>query len=326
MSRSYAQMNNELDDMFSSGSSTPPSPQASTRAIVPSSMKSIRRNTDKTGGDVEQGMVNKFGKFTANPEALMDTFRMQISLMDARIDQLADTMDVHFEKTYPRTLSLGQKGARLVVNTADIALIVTYFFVIALFVSIGLDKSFSMPDIDMIADPSKIAASTPEERDQKLRDIKTRARENVSEVYRSVYLQFVTTALVSYLLRNFVQYIPNPFNTQYFRKTLNYESSKIPELAGGALLTTFLITFQSSFKNKIAFLINNMSRSDLAYHISIVIALSIIFIMLIVVLDKVPTSQMNPMVLANWTQPNSVVAKVAVVVISLVVFLAVSFS
>jgi hypothetical protein len=212
------------------------------------------------------------------------------------------------------------------VNAADIALIVTYFFVIALFVSIGLDKSFSMPDIDMIADPSKIPASSAEERDQKLKEIRNRARDNVSEVYRSVYLQFVTTALVSYLLRNFVQYIPNPFNTQYFRRTLNYESSKIPELAGGALLTTFLITFQSSFKNKIAFLINNMSKADLAYHISIVIALSVIFIMLIVFLDKVPTDQMNPMVRKNWTRPNSIVAKTAAVFISLIVFLAVSLS
>jgi hypothetical protein len=115
------------------------------------------------------------------------------------------------------------------VKMFDIAYISTLYFLAAFAIAKRLDDLFIkiFGEIDNKNPPSQII------------------------IILEVITQISITSIISYLARNIIQLLPSPFHDVY-----GLDHLRVKEVAGGAILTTYLFFYQKSLQNKLVYLRN----------------------------------------------------------------------
>jgi hypothetical protein len=136
------------------------------------------------------------------------------------------------------------------IKSFDLILTVIYFFIYAFLSATMIEKLFVKFKTDSIS--------------------KDYSNYNNFELISLLIGQFSITVLLSYIGRNILQYAPNPFVSDYVKKR-GYLHEKVKETSSGVLLTTIMLMFQPSLKEKTDVLRQKITTQELFIYSSILL-------------------------------------------------------
>jgi hypothetical protein len=114
------------------------------------------------------------------------------------------------------------------IKIVDIVFITAVFFATGYVVGLSIDKWFVDHVFGEAEDPHKYH------------------RDSKWKLVLEILAQIIVIAVVSYIGRNVVEFIPFPFHG-----VLGYDHMRVKELKTGALLTVFIVMFSYNFHDKL---------------------------------------------------------------------------
>lgn len=114
---------------------------------------------------------------------------------------------------------------KIIITLLDIGIISVIYLLVGLIISDIINESFDY--LDGTHDPN-----------------------NLSTIYLfiSSFAQFYIITIIIYIIRNFMEYLPSPFqNINNYNRTIDM----IPELQGGIIFSFIILLFQSNLKDKL---------------------------------------------------------------------------
>lgn len=114
---------------------------------------------------------------------------------------------------------------KIIITLLDIGIISVIYLLVGLIISDIINESFDY--FDGTHDPN-----------------------NLSTIYLfiSSFMQFYIITIIIYIIRNFMEYLPSPFqNINNYNRTIDM----IPELQGGIIFSFIILLFQSNLKDKL---------------------------------------------------------------------------